>query len=521
MDGLNKMADFISDEDMAKIESQEAPKGFITDDEMSAMEGSKSVEMPKPAYSELESGLLGAAQYGVANFADEIEGGVGALYGKLSGDDRAMREMYEEQRDLARQRYKEAEAANPKAYMTGALGGGLATTLLPIGALAGAGLKGAAAVGAGMGALSGIGASEEEDLTGIAKDAAISGGIGAGAGLAGQAIAKSIPALQRGLGGTADTLRSGAKKLAIKATGATGKEAEKFADDAGAQLLDRKFIRAFDSPEDIAARLEAEIGKSNIGIDESLKALDAKGVTADVGNIILQLEQKIAGLRKDPSQSGLVKKLSSVVDDIKGTQELAVPLSQAEVTKRGFNKSAKNWMDPEAGQAGKAAYRGYRDEVERAATKADPELAKQFIDSKKTHGLLAPIEAAAQRRASQLNQSPFGQFGDSVGGAAGLLSGGGPVGAVVGAVGRRLAAPRLASTAAVGADKLSQIVRMAPQSLGKWAPALQQAAQRGGQSLAVANFVLQQNDPEYRQHLNWLSQDDENSDEDTGQVDTE
>ena len=45
---------------------------------------------------------------------------------------------------------------------------------------------------------------------------------------------------------------------------------------------------------------------------------------------------------------------------------------------------------------------------------------------------------------------------------------------------------------------LNNLVTKTPEVLGKYAPALQQAAARGGTSLAATNYVLQQTDPEYR-----------------------
>lgn len=45
---------------------------------------------------------------------------------------------------------------------------------------------------------------------------------------------------------------------------------------------------------------------------------------------------------------------------------------------------------------------------------------------------------------------------------------------------------------------LKQAITEAPQAFGKYTPALQKAIQRGGNALGVTDFILQQNDPEYR-----------------------
>ena len=67
---------------------------------------------------------------------------------------------------------------------------------------------------------------------------------------------------------------------------------------------------------------------------------------------------------------------------------------------------------------------------------------------------MAPIFDAAEGRASQLNQSPVGGLLDvATIGAAGPME----------AVARRVIAPRIASTAAVGTDLLSKGAAMAPK----------------------------------------------------------
>lgn len=56
-------------------------------------------------------------------------------------------------------------------------------------------------------------------------------------------------------------------------------------------------------------------------------------------------------------------------------------------------------------------------------------------------------------------------------------------------------------------DNLADIVQKAPQMLGKFAKPLQDAAARGGNSLAATNFVLQQTNPEYREMMLKSSED--------------
>lgn len=143
------------------------------------------------APSELKSGALGALQGAAFGFADEIEGGLKAAGGFITGEKDSLGDLYRRYRDVARKQYEEAEKANPKAYLAGNVGGGLATALIPG---VGAGLasaKGAVAAGAAAG----LGSSKAEIFSGDPselKQAAVDTGIGAGAGIAGKYIGDSL-----------------------------------------------------------------------------------------------------------------------------------------------------------------------------------------------------------------------------------------------------------------------------------------------------------------------------------------
>lgn len=436
----------------------------------------------------------------------------------------------------------------------GGAAGGTAGSIVPFAGTA-AGAASGGAIGAGLGAGAGESAKniieryllgDDKSGTNPAVDAAIAVKDGAMYEMGGQAVAKGLELAKPYIAGKMDALGKKlgtvAEKFAENATGATGRQAEKFSDDAGRELLDRGLIRFGDNAENIANRTAAELGKSTAVIDDSLRALDAKGVTASADNVVTRLEQKISQLKSDPSQADVVRKLEGIVEDIIQTGNSNVPISQAEVTKRGFNKMAGNWQDPIKGQAGKEAYLGYMDEVERAANAAEPAIASKFKEAKDTFGLLRPIQEAAERRASTLNQSPFGGLGDIASEAVA------PGGSVL----RRIASPRISSSAAVTLDKISKGLIKSPQMatlqktnptgfnnlvqmLGARAPqveqstlpraadresasidsnsiiqktsgskyqnVLQNAADKGEDSFSAAHFVLSQRDPEYRKML--------------------
>lgn len=139
------------------------------------------LEPPRAKKSWFESLARGAAQGASMGFADEITGGLEALFTDKT---------YQQARNESREQYKQAEEDHGAAFTVGNVGGGLATALIPAGALIkGTGFAVHAARGAGAGILSGIGSSEGETVEEIARDAgksglagaAIGGALGAGA----------------------------------------------------------------------------------------------------------------------------------------------------------------------------------------------------------------------------------------------------------------------------------------------------------------------------------------------------
>lgn len=72
-------------------------------------------------------------------------------------------------------------------------------------------------------------------------------------------------------------------------------------------------------------------------------------------------------------------------------------------------------------------------------------------------------------------------------------------------VAKKVAAPRALSTIATTANGLSTVLQKTPQFFGKWAPVLTNAAARGELALNASAYVLQQQDPEFRQKMQELN----------------
>lgn len=339
--------------------------------------------------------------------------------------------------------------------------------------------------------------------TGVAQEGL---GIGAGkvvgAGAEGLGKVGSFIKNKLGLGAMADSAANQVGKmaegLAVKATGATEKEARDFAPDAGRQLLNRKIVKFGSSPRNIANSAEAandaaEAAKSDI-VNNQLK-----NTKVDRNTVYNYIRNKIKELSGDESQLGLVKQLESKLEDITGVAEHSgteIPLAQSEKVRKGFDKAGK-WQsnsDATALEANKIAANAYREAGENAATSANPATGAAFKEAKDTQHLLIPIENSAARRAGVLDQSPVGGLHDIA--AAGVAG-------IPGVIAKRTLFPRAASAGAVSVDQVAKAIRFAPDALGKFSGALQSAAARGPEALQTAVSVLSKK-PEFLQLLDDL-----------------
>lgn len=148
-----------------------------------------------PNVSKLESFARGVGQGATFGFGDEIVGAVESAFTDKT---------YQQARDESRAANKAAEAANPKTYIAGDIGGGIAVSLIPYVGMTAKTAAGAAAIGAVSGGVTGMGKSEARDTGGVLSDAAVAaafGGVmGAGMHAAIQGISKVVGSLPASAG---------------------------------------------------------------------------------------------------------------------------------------------------------------------------------------------------------------------------------------------------------------------------------------------------------------------------------
>lgn len=247
--------------------------GFQAFDDLGFQAEAPIAETPDDSsVSKTESFLRGAADAGLLGFADEAAGAAGAISDVASpnysiGD---ILDRYAANRDESRTNFKAAQEANPLTYLGGNLAGGLGTAFVPGMAPATLGKI------AGLGAVAGVGSSEENNLTGMAKDAATGAAIGGvthgllrGAGSLANEVADSYP-------GQIVKRQFGLGKEGISTSSAVGRDAAKDeAEKLGNDLLDRINKRVSTAGNEKRAAL----AKGTTDVSEELKKLsDELGV---------------------------------------------------------------------------------------------------------------------------------------------------------------------------------------------------------------------------------------------------
>ena len=270
---------------------------------------------------------------------------------------------------------------------------------------------------------------------------------------AGQGLGEiAAPAVSGLIGKAASKLKGMAADEAVAATGATGKEAAKFSDDAGQELLDRGIVKFGNSQGDIADKLVAAHESAGQNIGNALSKLDSQGATIDQGDIVNELRKRASLLSDDSSKFDVSDSLNGLADriqtriDAKGGQ-WSTPLTDAEITKRGWQAKTNFNSTPAETSVAEEAGEAYRQAVENAATKVDPTTANLFQQEKQAYSLLKPMKEAAQKRAMTLQQSPKGGALDT---ATAFVADKflGPLGAVYGPAVRRNMASRISPTLA-------------------------------------------------------------------------
>lgn len=294
----------VNDFDPDKYLADKKEEGFNPDSYL----GNKESPQQNSQYSPLQSAGLGALMGGSLGFADEAEGGIKAL-ANAPGNKKSLKELYQQYREVARQKYDEAQKENPKSYLAGNLAGGVATGVATGGL--GEGIAGAA----GLGALTGLGSSNADLTKGDIKGAAIDTGVGG-------------------------VLGAGAGALANKVGSALAPEA--LSQRAGAAAV--RGLGGKVTPQNVAV--------GNTVLNEGLLPIfggaekTAQGITGKLGDIEGQVQQTLKGVSENTSLPGVISNKEPILDKVLGLADQSLAgfkSSDAPEVSQMINKDATYW----------------------------------------------------------------------------------------------------------------------------------------------------------------------------------
>lgn len=465
--------------------------------------------------SPIESGVRGAVQGLSLGFADEATGALEAAKDWLSNDPSGFMTNYRKHRDESRANYRTAENANPGTYMTGQVGGAIAPALATVGGSLPATVGSLAAQGAAQG----LGSSEADltygDVSGAVRDTALGSAIGGATGIAGKALSK-IP-IGKAAEYISGKLGENAERLAARGLGAERATIKKIGDEkirqAGRYALDEGIVTPLASTEDMIARNAAVQKGAGSQMGEVYKTIDDAGASSfNPLDVATKVEKELGDFWRSPINKAEGRQLENTLDSIlmRSPTGENIPLSEAQTLKQELGKVA-NWKNKvsitDKERMARDAYgivsSAIDEATEAGANKVGAEGLKETLQEAK--GLFGKSKTASEllenKNAREQGNRLFGLTDNIIAGASlGTAPATGGASLAI-PVGKKVLERYGINTSAVIADNLSEILATAPQRFGRFAKPLQDAAARGGNSLAATNFVLQQTNPEYRKMI--------------------
>jgi hypothetical protein len=294
----------------------------------------------------------------------------------------------------------------------------------------------------------------------------------------------------------------------------------------GRMLRENKVVRTLNSSEDMYDRIKKLETQTGGKIREPFERFDAAGIGASSGKQIaerIRTELFDRHFRDLPAdiQKKLRMGVSTGTDFDKIAEKIRTAAADAEVFGDAPLSFEKQWklkrmlqeignFDSEARalripkQASGIARADLEQNVRSAADlMGDSQLADDWLAANKRYGLIEDASEAISRQVGKETAGSAFPVSDVATAGAGAMVAGQPGAAALYAAKKGYTAfgNQIAMTAA---ESLSNLLKASPQSFGQYAPTLLKAAERGDQSLAVTNFLLQQKDPAYRRLLEGL-----------------
>lgn len=330
----------------------------------------------------------------------------------------------------------------------------------------------------------------------------------------------AIPAVAAGAGkaGAAAGEAAGdfAENRAASALGMTKGIRNRIGNDAANQAgrvgLDEGVIKPWSSTEGKISGMQAVQDKAGQQVGGVMDQLDNAGVKQFTpGDVAMQVDSDLGPTyHGEPLFKGQASQYDNLIDTILKRGAEPISFADAQSLKQMLGQYA---FKEGAGVVGKEqAQRAYGivnrelDNAVQAGAKTlpnSPELLDTLQKAKTNYGASKNAMTGLENKLSAEQGNRYFGLSDMITGSASAvgagLAHGGPMAAAAG-VGTLIVKKGLEkfgqNTAAWGANKVSNLLKTSPQALGKYAPVLQEAEQRG--SLAVTHYLMSERDPGYR-----------------------
>lgn len=423
--------------------------------------------------SQGESLARGMAQGGTLGFADEMSGAAEALWKKANGDPTTFGKLYESFRDQSRENFKKAEDANPKTYLAGEIGTGIATAFIPgVAAAKGAKLAQVAGRAVGIGATAGAGYSKADNALDLGKDIAVGGALGG-------ATAMAAPLLGKLAAKAGEKVKGSAERFAARAIGAERGTIKKIGQDkvqqAGRHALDEGIITPLASTDDMISRNEAVKKSAMNARSAAYEKIDkANASTFNPLEVSSKLEQKVleGKNRAHLDTQDLIKKLDPEIENILSRGDGNISMQEAQDLVSNLGKKAKfdASRSTEANDLAKTVYHSVREAINDSAEKGSEKINlgkivkesnKRFATSKDVEKLLENKQAREQGN-KLMGLTDWGLVGGSA--PLAVMTGGATAPATVAALGAKKVLERYGSqNASLALNKASKVLAKAPE----------------------------------------------------------
>lgn len=347
----------------------------------------------EPKISEVESFGRGVAQGSSLGFADEISGGVEALWAKAKGNPEEFGKLYKKYRDESRENFKTASKVNPGSFTSGEFAGGVGTAFVPgLGIAKGAKIADVAIKSGQIGAAMGIGYSEGETVDDVLRD----GGESAVLGMAtGAALNKAAPFVAKGAKRAGEKLSELAERFAARAMGAERGTIKKLGDkkvqEVGRYALDNKILSPLANTDDKIERNLAEKIKAGNKMDQVYSAIDDAGVSEfNPLDVASKVDDELGGFYRSPINKGEARQLENTLESILIRGEGNIPLKEAQALKQEIGRVA-NWKNniniTEKEKMAREAYKIVSQAIDDAAESGAKKIGKEGLQMTLKEGL--------------------------------------------------------------------------------------------------------------------------------------